>query len=39
MKRLYPVIILALLAFYAMLAWDAFHPAVSTAYRQIYLES
>jgi hypothetical protein len=39
MKRFYPALILVLLAFYAALAWDAFHPAVSDAYRQIYLGS
>lgn len=39
MKRLYPVLILALLTFYAVLVWDAFHPAVSDVYRQIYLGS
>lgn len=39
MKRLYPLLILALLAFYAVLAWHVFHPAVSDAYRRIYLES
>ncbi len=36
-KRLYPLCIAALLAFYAVLAFYALHPAVSRSYCEYFL--
>jgi peptidoglycan/LPS O-acetylase OafA/YrhL len=39
LRRIYPLLIIALLVFYAVLTFCVLHPSVSVAYFQYYLSA